>query len=214
MIAYRKKHAILGRMKKVWIAVIALFVLSGVGGGVYYWQVASKRTAPEVSTAAAPTPQPEELAQWKDQAGFSFSYPKSLKSDIHEEDNQNYAHIEFTHPDYPGTIIIWAKDTTAADIATWVKKEKTLAGGTVLDTTLADMDGKKVLLASPKKKVITAVVDEAIVFYVEGEFEDSEFWTKTYDTITSSFAFTPLESAQSQSDGGDETAVDEEEVLE
>lgn len=95
-----------------------------------------------------------------------------------------------------------------------MKKEKSLASATVLETTLADLDGKKVLLASPKKKVITAVVDEAIVFYVEGEFEDSEFWTKTYDTITSTFAFIPLESAQSQSAGGDEMTVDEEEVLE
>lgn len=199
-------------MKKIWIALIVVFILSAAGG-VYYWQTASKKTnAPEVITT--PAPQPEELAEWKDQAGFSFQYPKSLKRDIHEEDNKNYAHIEFTHPDYPGTVIIWAKDTTAADSAAWVKKEKSLAGGTVLDTTLGELDAKKILLSDPKKKVITAVVDDAIVFYIEGEFQDSEFWTKTYDTITSSFAFTPLESAQSQSDGGDEMAVDEEEVLE
>lgn len=199
-------------MKKIWIAILAVLV-TAAGGGVYYWQTASQKTnAPEISIT--PTPTPEELSQWKDQAGFSFSYPKSLKSDIHEEDNENYAHVEFTHPDYPGTIIIWAKDTTALNAAEWVKKEKSLASATVLETMLADLDGKKVLLASPKKKVITAVVDEAIVFYVEGEFEDSEFWTKTYDTITSTFAFIPLESAQSQSAGGDEMTVDEEEVLE
>jgi hypothetical protein len=44
--------------------------------------------------------------------------------DKHDEDQENYAHIEMTHKDQPGTIIIWAKDTTAVDGAGWVKKEK------------------------------------------------------------------------------------------
>src|SRR3989344_6428576 len=166
-------------------AIIALVAVAAAGVGFYYLKSPQPNvTSPEVS---APTPTPEELVEWKDAAGFSFQYPKSLKSDIHEEDNENYAHIEFTHPDYPGSVIVWAKDTTAADATAWVKKEKTFAGGTVLDTTLGETDAKKVLLSDPEKKVITAVVDDSIVFYVEGVFEDSEFWTKTYDTITSTF---------------------------
>lgn len=204
-------------MKKVWIGIIALVVLVSFAGGIYYWRPAAKRSgAPAGSVIVLPTPQPEELLEWKDQAGFSFSYPKGLASDIHEEDKENYSHIEFTHPEYPGTIIVWAKDTTAADTAVWVKKEKTFASGTVFDTTFADTDGKKVLLTTPKKKVITAVVDDAIVFYVEGEFEDSDFWTRAYDTITSTFTFTPLvsQSGVAAGSGADEMAVDEEEVLE
>jgi len=196
-------------MKKVWIGTLVGMILVAAAI-IYYWKLAPK--PPQVLDGLAsvsPTPTPEELLQWKDQAGFSFTYPKSLKSDIHEEDQENYAHIELTHPEHPGTIIIWAKDTTMADAAAWIKNDKTLAVGTTFDTTFADMDAQKVLITAPKKKVITAVVDDAIVFFVEGEFEDSDYWIQTYDTIISTFAFTTDASTTAQAD-----VVDEEEILE
>lgn len=205
--------------KKIFIIVFVVGILSSLAAGTYYWKFASQKSVDsELPSDVTPTPVPEELLEWKDQAGFTFSYPASLKSDIHEEDQLNYAHIEFTHPENPGSIIIWAKDTASIDVAGWVKAEKTLAGGTILDTTFADMDGKKILVASPKKKVVTAVVDDAIVFYVEGEFENSDFWTKTYDTITSTFAFTTTQTSGGSSvpsgEDNEQIMVDEEEVLE
>lgn len=195
-------------MKKVWVGIIVVLVLA-FSGGIYFWQRDSNKQIPEISTNVTPTSTPEELLEWKDQAGFSFSYPKSLIIDIHKEDQENYAHIEFTHPDYSGNIIVWAKDLPAQAGTTdeWVKK--TLAAGTVFDTTFANMDAKKILITSPKKKIITAVVDERIAFYVEGEFDQSDYWAKAYDTITSTFIFTVDESNVSQ-----EALFDEEEILE
>jgi hypothetical protein len=148
------------RAKKIFLTILLLGVLGSVGAGTYYWRVASQKSVvTEVSMLVSPTPAVEEIALWEDQAGFTFSYPKSLKSNIHEEDTQNYAHIEFTHPDHSGSIIVWAKDTTAVDATAWIKSEKTFVGATILDTTFADMEGKKLLVTNPKRKVITAVVD-------------------------------------------------------
>lgn len=193
-------------MKKVWIGIFVLVVLAGIGG-IYYSRIASNKTQlPEVSTTVPASPTPEELLVWEDQAGFSFSYPKSLVRDSHEEDQENYAHIEFSHPDYPGSITVWAKDTTAKDITTWVKSVRE---GTMFDTVFADKDAKKVLITTPKKKVLTATIDDSIVFYVEGEFDQSAFWTKTYDTIISTFTFTVDAATTVQ-----EATVDEEEILE
>ncbi len=195
-------------MRKVWIGIVVLLILASCGG-IYVWRRASSAQVPEISTTITPSPAPEELVEWVDQAGFVFRYPKSLKSNIHPEDQENYAHIEFTHSDHPGTIIVWARDTTVADAAAWVKKETSLKQGTVFDTIFADEAGKKILLNTPKKKIITATVSDAIVFYVEGEFENSEYWTHAYDAIISSFAFTVDTSTAAQT-----VPVDEEEILE
>ncbi len=183
-----------------------------VAAGIYLFGF--KRQAvivgPEAIVSVSPTPTPQELLTWTDQAGFTFQYPKDVTVDKHDEDQVNYAHIEMTHKDKMGTIIVWAKDTNAADSAGWVKKEKGLSGGTVFDTVLGGISGKKVLLTTPKKVIVSGVVDEGILFYVEGSFEDSLYWTSAYDTITSSFTF--VKEKQTAPVGID--PVDEEEVVE
>ena len=83
----------------------------------------SKRLAQE-KIAQVPTPVIEKLSEWKDPAGFSFSYPEGLTVDKHDEDQENYAHIEMTLKDTLGNVIVWAKDAPASDLAAWIKKEK------------------------------------------------------------------------------------------
>jgi hypothetical protein len=206
-------------MRKIVLIVIVLVgLIVSASTGVYYWRAKTLDTQLVDSVSVQPpTPTPEELVVWKDQAGFSFEHPKSLVSDIHEEDQINYAHIELTHPTHPGRIIIWASDTSATSVSAWVKTQKAWADATMFDTSFAGLDATKLLLTTPVKKVITAVVSDAIVFYVEGEFDQSDFWTTTYETITSTFTLTgdPSVSAVSadQPSSGPES-VDEEEVLE
>lgn len=206
-------------MRKIGLIVIVFVgVVASVTTGVYYWQAKTFDTKViDGAREQSPTPTPEELVVWKDQAGFMFEHPKSLVSDIHEEDQINYAHIELTHASYPGRIIIRASDTSAADVNAWVKTQKAWADATLFDTSFAGLDGIKLLLTTPVKKVITAVVSDAIVFYVEGEFDQSDFWTTTYETITSTFALTGDPSATAAPAGqpsSGEEFIDEEEVLE
>lgn len=200
-------------MKRILMIVAVIVIVAGVYLFGYKKQASIVTT--ETIISVSPTPTPQELLTWTDQAGFTFQYPKDVTVDKHDEDQENYAHIEMTHKDQPGTIIIWAKDTTAADSAGWVKKEKSLSGGTVFDTSLGGISGKKVLLSTPKKVIVSGVIDEGVVFYVEGSFQDSPYWTNAYDTITSSFTFVKeKQTAPAGTGAGDGGAVDEEVVVE
>jgi hypothetical protein len=195
-------------VKRFWIIISILVVGLSVGMYMLQQRQASSVISPEAESKIATFPQPQKLLTWVDPAGFTFQYPEGIEINTHDEDSQNYAHVELIEKNNKGSIIIWAKDTTAADSAGWVKAEKSLAGGTVFDTTLGGISGKKILIASPQKSVISGVVDEGIVFYVEGIFDDSDYFIKAFDTITTSFGFSG-QAADTQV-----SVVDEEEIIE
>lgn len=199
-------------MKKIWIAVLICFGIIALGaGGFYVWktrQIKSEVTLPAVS----PTPTPQDLETWDDPAGFSFKYPKGIVIDKHDEDTQNYAHLEMTHAGYPGTIIIWAKDTTAASLDAWIKSDKILKNATVMDTTFGGIAGKKFVVKEPNPMLITGTITDQIVFTVEAQPKDGEYWQNAYNTLIESFAFT--DGTGGGGEAGEEVAVDEEETLE
>jgi hypothetical protein len=195
--------------------VVVLLVL--IGAGVYVWKLKNASQGPSPEVASVLTPTPEELLTWEDVSGFSFQYPKGIDVNKHDEDQENYAHVELTHKDHPGSIILWAKDLPAGvvDAASWVKKEKTFTGANILDTTLGGEPGKKVLLTTPMNKLFVGTVYDDLLWYIETTPEDSEYWNKVHDTILSSYAFPTLTSdSQGAGSGGGQEEVDEEEVVE
>lgn len=206
-------------MKRIWVivAVAALLILAG-GIGVFFWQRSKKGAivSPEASGGESAASAPQKILSWSDPAGFTFQYPEGVVIDKHDEDKENYAHIEFAHSSHTGSIIVWAKDTTAESGASWLKSQKTYQNATTLDSTLGEIEAVKALLTTPTRLMVTATVDEGIVFYVEGKLDDSDFWTPVYETITNSFAFTSAD--QPAAPGGSsediEEAVDEEEIIE
>ncbi|OGG11903.1 hypothetical protein A2Z00_00930 [Candidatus Gottesmanbacteria bacterium RBG_13_45_10] len=210
--------------KKVIIGVIiAGIVVVGVIGIYVLRSRDTQSQIPTVETITSPTVVPAELETWIDPAGFSFQYPKDLSVNNHEEDQDNYAHVELTSKEHPGNIIVWAKDplagTKVVDAASWVTSEKSLRGATIFDTTLGGVPAKKILVAQPSKMLIVGSVSDGIVFTVEGTLEDSDYWTKVHDGIVNSFVFIPANSGSSagssEPQGGEDTSgVDEEEVLE
>lgn len=157
----------------------------------------------------------QKLLPWDDPAGFTFEYPEGLTIDKHDEDQENYAHVEMTNPDHPGRLIVWAKDTTSADVAAWVRTEKTFKNGNVLDTTLGGQPAKKVLVTSPAPMLVTGTIFDELLFFIESSGEDREYWSTIHETIADSFAFTPLEDESTTLGGGaEDVVVDEEEVVE
>ncbi len=115
--------------KQIVIIIIAAVVIGGISAGaVYFLQNRESAVSPlasgqTASSATAPA-SAEKLITWNDPAGFTFRYPDGLNLNKHDEDNQNYAHLEFTSKSHPGSLVIWAKDTSAADAASWFKSEK------------------------------------------------------------------------------------------
>jgi len=201
-------------------SIIFAVICIGVGGFVFKTKWMPSKNVPKETPTV--TVAPKELILWEDPAGFSFKYPSDLSINKHDEDTENYAHLEFTSSAHTGNIIVWAKDTTNQTVGAWMKNDTTLVGATSIDTTLGGKEAKKIILAqstSGGKKIITGAIDEDVLVTVEGDNQtDDAFWTEAYSTITQTFAFTipaGTTDASSQSTVEDNSgSFDEEEVLE
>jgi len=175
------------------------------GGGIFYfYQKKSPVITPGESVHSTVTPTPAvELTTWTDPAGFSFQYPKDLSVNKHEDDNDNYAHVELTNKEHPGTIIVWASDVSSA----WPPK-----GGTSIDTTLGGIAAKKILISTPSAKFIVGAVSEGLVFKIEGTLTDKAYWQTVEEGIVQTFTFTP-DTSTAASGQSAASAADEEEVV-
>ncbi len=143
-----------------------------------------------------------ELTTWTDEAGFSFQYPKTLSTNKHEEDNENYAHVELTAKDHPGSVIVWVKDPP---------KKWPPSGGTIIDSTLGGEPAKKIVSDST---LSIGCLCEDLLFLIEATITDKEYWTKVFDTVSGSFAFISEESPGSSQGVPAGADVDEEEIVE
>ncbi len=207
------------RNAKVIIPIIFGVLAGGLGAGIFLW---SKQTQTKVPSAvvASPTPTnaPVELTTWNDQAGFTFQYPKDVDINPHDEDKENYAHVEITHKSHPGSVIVWMKDLPAPDLAGWIKKEKRFTGASVLDTTLGGKPAKKILVAGSTKMIVVGAIDGDVLVTVEGELTDSDYWSTIHQKAVDSFVFSQsgIKTGSVPVSSGDwgDSAVTEEEVLE
>lgn len=196
-----------------------LVIISGAGGW-YFWKIGrGSSEMSQLSSREATTASSMKLITWDDQAGFILQYPQDLIVNKHDEDLDNYAHLEFSHKDRPGGLIVWAKDTNASDVTAWVRTERAFGGASVLDTDLGDQPAKKILLASEPKKIVVGTIYDELLFMVETTLGTGDYWTKTHDAIVGSFTFKPVDfdSGQTSVSGNDtsgEEVVDEEEVVE
>ncbi len=203
-------------MKKVIVIAGILFLLLTLSaGGWYFWQRRIASSAVSSLVPASSTSENKKFLAWDDPAGFKLQYPQDLVMNKHDEDKDNYAHLEFTHKDHPGSIIIWAKDTNASDVTAWVRTEKAFSGASILDTTLDNQPAKKILLEGTPKKLVVGTIYDELLFMVETTLDESGFWAKTHESIVGSFTFKPVASTSVSGDStvGAEEAVDEEEVV-
>jgi hypothetical protein len=199
------------------VLIVAIGIVAGiVGAGVYIKETNKKKASEQpIQSQLSTSDLLPNLLTWEDQAGFSFQYPEGLRVDRHDEDTQNYAHIEFTEPEHAGNVTIWAKDTTATSVDAWVSTVPEFAGANLIDTTLGGKPAKKILLPSPKR-IIVGALDVDVIVTVEA-LSTTPYWDDVADTMVGSFAFIPLASestdtAASQQYVGE--SYDEEEVLE
>ncbi len=207
-------------MKKFLYAIV-IGVLTGlVGSGLYAYVTKQKR--PVVSTTTQQTNtslSSAKLLVWDDPAGFTFQYPEGLSVNKHDEDSENYAHIELTDKNHSGRVVVWAKDIPkgVSTIDQWVKKQKEFSGVSVIDTTFLGSPAKKIFLTKPRNTVRIAAIADDLLIIVEADLDD-EFWSGAHDTIVRTLQLKPAEeslsgSGESESTGelgefGDEEIVE------
>lgn len=171
------------------------------------------------SPAATVQPTPivyEEQETWKDPAQFSFQYPKTLSLNPHNEDEDNYAHVELTSATHSGNLIIWVKDTNVDTIEKWIDQEKLK---NTIDTTLADVPAKKVLTTEETNTVTISAIQGGYLYQVEANLADADFWNQILEKVLLTFEFTPSETESRETPeaaiGGEQNVETlEEEVIE
>lgn len=211
-------------MKKYGVPVLVGLVIGGIASVGYLLWVRSQATTPLTSDQQGKLTQtstPAPILTWTDPNGFSFQYPGGLSVNKHDEDKENYAHVEYTHPGHPGNLIVWGRDPAKGvnDTVSWVKSEKRFIGASVLDTKLGGQEAKKMMVEGITRMLVVGTVYDGIVWTVEAKLDDATFWTGIHTTIGDTFAFVPVKVAESAVTSEpapvvDDVAVDEEEVVE
>jgi len=182
----------------IWIlvGVISAFLLAQIG--VLIWK--------NISLSSINTKEPKfqpnnihetyTLLRWEDPAGIAFEYPDILVSNIHEEDQENYAHIEFTHDKYNGSIIIWASDAPTSSsesiierIDDWAENQTMFDISSALESSMAGLVAKKYRIQDKNNSEIIATLYDDIIWYVEAHFIDDSFWRPIYGNIVDSLEF-------------------------
>ena len=214
-------------MKKFGVPIIVGLLIGGVLSVGYLWWT-KKNTSPKPvfqNQAVTTKPIPAlPLLTWNDPNGFSFQYPEGLTINKHDEDKENYAHIEFTHPEHSGRIIIWGKDipSKVTDLASWVKSDTRFLGASTLDTEMGRQPAKKVMVTGNPQILVVGTVYDRIIWSVEATFEEPEYWAAIFTSITNSFTFVTSKSDTAATENvssdaaaaSEDTPVDEEEVVE
>jgi len=209
------------KQKKVLI-ILALVVVIGVIGGLLWFR--SRQTAPEVlsptqrTSEVTPTQTGKNLLTWNDQAGFTFQYQPGMKINKHDEDQENYAHLDLYLDSKDGAVKILASDTKYKTVGDWATKEKKNAQtGTVkTETTLSGKPAMKITFPETKETII-GIIDEGILFTIELTPDKEGSWQKVFDQTVSSFTLvypTAAPSSQGSSAGSDSDVVEEEEIIE
>lgn len=207
-------------MKKVFVIVISGILLGLLGAGGYLWYMSRQEKSKDAASLEKPLEKiPISYITWKDPLGVSFSYPNDAIIDKHDEDKENYMHIEITSATHSGGLVLWAKDLPkgVTDVSSWAKKETAATTGVIIDTTLGKIDAKKILRGTDAVSI--GVVYDGLLFEIDGSLDTGGYWKEVLETAISSYIFYPIErdspaSAGSASSSDAVGSFDEEEVLE
>ena len=173
--------------KKNWLVLGLILGVIFIAGGIFLIFNPLERN----SSLINPLIQNEEganLKTWEDPAGFQFSYPEGITIDNHEEDEENYAHLELTEKNHPGKILIWMKDKVEKNLEVWAANQT--GNPQVFDSELAGQPAKKLAFSLPQK-LVTAAFDQEVIILVE-VFPEDEWWQETYQQVIDSFELIPL----------------------
>lgn len=201
---------------------LTLIIFSVFIGGIVYVQ--SKRQASQTPVPPASQNQPpsdkgnNNLKQYSDPSGFTFSLPKNLTVSAKQSVDQSvYSDLQILAPQVKGTVTIKAVASNLATVEAYFKNNKLVSKVTKVDKLkLADLDARRFTIGN---QINTVALDQGVLFtIVTDSSTDNDFWEDVNDTVIKSFAFTPPDtqvtndSGQGSSD--DSGVIEEEEVVE
>lgn len=185
---------------------IVLTVVTAVG------LLSHQKINPTADNLPTPSPKVEEMAKlvkYEDEAGFSFEYPEDLVvKDVTPEDNLSYSVLEI------GETIIKVVDTRYSSVDNWLAKDKEASGaGTNREITLAGMVARQIQFDNPRR-LVTVTIEDGVMYFIESPLESAgQYWNKVHNAIVGSFNLTESASPPTAS-GGEQSIVEEEEVIE
>lgn len=146
---------------------------------------------------------------YKDEAGFSFSYPKGINvKDVTPDDGVYYSQMTLNKDGKFITVSVL--DTKESGVDVYVKKDAVLKDALLYGATkLGEMSAKQYSTAAV---LYTLSIDQGILYLIEGP-KDGGFWEKVHGVVVDSFALNSS-NAQSGSGGSDGVIYEEEEVVE
>jgi len=171
--------------KAVILTVIALLLISA--SGLYFGRLLkNKQNSSTQSPPVVPTSTPVELTVWKDQSEFEFQYPKNLNLNTHPEDNENYAHLELTSSNYPGSIILWTLDSKYETVDDYIKGEKI---ANYIGSTLAEYLAVKILDSANSNKNSLLTIRNGFLYEIEMDSAGEKVWSDIFNSIIESYKF-------------------------
>lgn len=147
---------------------------------------------------------------YKDEAGFSFKYPKDITvADITPSDSAYYSMVSLKKGGQEMTIAM--KDAGFKDIAEWLGKDEAAPSGAVLSgaVSLAGIPAKQY---STGKELLTIAVDQGVLYLIRGP-KDGGYWDSVHDIAVSTLTLSKPEPATGTG-SGDGAIYEDEEVVE
>lgn len=192
-------------MKKIIIIPLVVVFLGLLAGAGYYFKdrLEFLKTKPDIVPSLdikeVKTNTPKiDTTDWKDPAGFTFSFDKSFKMDSHPDDQVNYSNLTFTKEGDSGVVQITVSDFKYKNLDDWLAKDTEAKLGAGLDTTIGGVAAKKAAIGNG---LLIGLVDSDNVGYFLRlkPGKDESYWQKSFGIITDSFKFTPFEGEDSSS---------------
>jgi len=177
--------------------IVVIFLVFSLGGLVI-WRLKQRGAVDPEAGQDSPSFSREarkeyehQWISWEDPAGFGFEYPEGAKIDNHPEDEISYAYLTFSHQDHAGKITIICNDSENEDIDGWLKNNEKVKEASALETEIASVSGRKLALGQGKE--MTAFIDwDKVLYTIEIEAQDQNYWQPVYKHILDSFELIPL----------------------
>jgi hypothetical protein len=178
-------------MSKTIKLLLLILLLGGIGFGIY-WRFKPKAkdlTAEKELNIEELNPEATESAKYEDWAGFSFAYPKALRIEPIELDDETvYSSLEMFGPEEK-TLTLRISDTQFKDLDSWQKEfEKNNLVVSAEASSWVDIPALRLTYGAPEK-LLTVAVENQVLYQIENLSDSNGFWDSAQQMILDSFKF-------------------------